>query len=173
MAGPVGLLLLSNDGAIRWANKEAAHLFGYSCEELCLMVLPLQPDDGSAFGPVARAFQEVVEGLAAEREGSARFRNKSQKRIAVNWKLWRVVAAEERPQVLLSVWEGMRLSELGPTRYAFEENFETAEEAIFRCSLDGSRFEVNQALASLMGYRNIEALRGPSGTVLERMFVRP
>jgi PAS domain S-box-containing protein len=176
MREPIGLLLLSVDGAIRWANKDAGEVFGYTAEELCQMGLPLETESqgaSGAFGPVTRGFREVLEGSALEKEGLARFRNKDRKRIGVHWKLWRVATSDGQPQILLSVWKGMRLAELGPTRYAFQESVESAEEAVFRCSLDGARFEVNQALAGLMGYRSVGALRGRSETVLERMFARP
>ncbi len=182
MPQETSLLLLSGDGSILWANAAAAKLFGYTREELCELALPLKrptPDPAAtattppAFGPVATAFQQILEGKSIELEGMARFRNKSQKRISVQWKLSKLPDEGNAFQALLSLSETMRLSRLGPSRYAQQHDFDNADEAIFRCAVDGTLMEVNGALASLLGYNGPEFLRGSVSNILSRLYVRP
>ena len=167
-----GLLLLSGDGSILWANAAAAALLGFTSTELCELALPLAPahDDTSPappFGPVAAAFREILAGRVTETEGVARFRTKEQKRVAVQWKLWALPRTDEKPlQVLLGVNEAPRLSATGPLTYAYQHDFEDAVEGIFRCSIDGKLMEVNAALAHLLGYSNPEALKGSLSHIL-------
>ena len=176
MLKEIGLLLLSGEGVILWANSAATELLGYSRNELYELALPfIVSATGSAAtpsGPVASAFREILEGNSAEAEGLARFLSKDQKRVAVQWRLWRLPNSGRRIHVLLSLSETISVSTGGPITYAYQHDFEDAEEGIFRSTIDGKLMEVNTALAKLLGYTP-EALNGPMRSILAKLYVDP
>ena len=172
-----GLLLLTGDGTIRWANFAASQLLGYSPGELCRMALPLIGSAGEktaiSRGPVAQALHSLLIGSEMEAEGDARIPDKSEKRVAVHWKLWRLPDYSGQQQILLAISETAQASPEGLITSGYRDVFENAVEGIFRTTIEGQVLEVNPALARMFGYRSPAALIHALQDLDRQLYVRP
>jgi PAS domain S-box-containing protein len=176
MRSEEGLLLLSGDGTILWANAAAGNLLGYSRHELSEMALPpMSAESASAnsLGPVAQAFRDLLAGRAGETEGDARFPDKAEKRIAVHWKLSLLPAASGPKQILLALSETAQASPEGPITSGYRDVFEHAVEGIFRSTIGGQFLEVNPALARMYRYGSAAELMAAMKDIGTQLYVRP
>ncbi len=175
MSSQGALILLSDAGAILWADAAAALLLGHSQSELLEMGLPLLGRSGKtagSLGPVADGFRVLLAGPVEEVEGDARFPDKNGQRVAIHWKLSLLPVAGGQRQVLLRLTESSQVYAEGSFTSSYRDVFEHAVEGIFRTTLDGQILEVNPALAGMYGYGSpaefIEDVRN-----LSKLYVRP
>jgi PAS domain S-box-containing protein len=154
MRSETGMILLAEQGTVIWADPVAANLLGYSKSEFQQMALPVirSGNDAQVVGPVAKAFQNLVDGIATEAEGEARFPTKRDQRVAVYWKLWALPSVESGKQILLSISEVTQASVRGSVASGYRDVFEHAVEGVFRSTIDGQLIEANPALTHMLGY---------------------
>ncbi|MDB6149785.1 MAG: putative Sensor histidine kinase [Chthoniobacter sp.] len=165
------LLLLAPDGAIRWGNRAASELLGFTQDELATMALPLLGTPSA--GPVASAFRALLNGENREAQGTARFPSKDEKRIAVHWTLWTLPSAAGERQILLSLSETAQASEEGPITSGYRDIFEHAVEGVFRTTVEGRFLEVNPALAKMYGYSSPSELMHGVRDLNHQLYVDP
>ena len=171
MRSEEGLILLSGDGTIRWTNPAAADLLGYARSELVQMALPLL--GGNTMGPVGDAFQAILKGEAAEREGDARFPDREGKRIAVHWKLWGLSIVPGYEQCLLTISQTAQASAEGVITAGYRDVFEHAVEGLFRSTFDGHLIEVNPAFARMYGYATAAEAMDKMRDLNTQLYVHP
>ncbi len=156
MRSEEGFLLLTEAGAIRWANISAAELLGYSRGELLQMSLSSIETSGNrhpdAPCPLTRALRSIMEGEITEIAGDARISTKVGKRIAVHWRMWLLPGGPVGQQILFALSETAQTSAEGPITASYRDIFENAVEGIFRSTIRGQYIEVNPALAKMFGY---------------------
>jgi PAS domain S-box-containing protein len=155
MAHEPGLILLGNDGLLRWANSAALRVLGCADDELHsdLLVGPLSSKPATGFdASLAEGFRSVRDGRFGAVEGDARLKLRSGADVTLHWKFWVLPGSPTDGQILLS------LTELGDSHAGrlvaseYRDIFESAVEGIFRSTVDGRFVEVNPALARLYGY---------------------
>ncbi|HEY6565217.1 MAG TPA: PAS domain S-box protein, partial [Pirellulaceae bacterium] len=170
-----GLLLLSADGTILWANSAAASLLGYSRVELCCMALPLIGGGTipGSLGPVGEAFRAIRDEELEETEGDARFPDRDGKRVALHWKMWRTPAGRAEKQVLLALSATALATPESVITSGYRDVFEFAVEGIFRSTIEGRYLEVNPALARMFGYSSPAELIHRIPDISTHLYVRP
>lgn len=171
-----GLILLAEQGTVLWVNHPAAELLGYTLSEFQQMELPLKLEndgrDSSLVGPVAIAFNSLLDGKETAAEGDARFPTKDGKRLAVHWRLWALPAAQAGKQILLSISRAQS-SASGTGVPDYRDVFEHAVEGFFRATPEGQLTEANPALARMFGFKSPEELVAALNSVDNRVYVNP
>lgn len=177
MRSQEGLILLAEEGRVLWANREAADLLNYAQSELHELALPIvgggSGDSPAPIGPVAIAFNRLLNGDATDAEGEARFPCKGGERVAVHWKLWSLPSARRTKQILLAISRNAQASTDGPIVSGYRDVFEYAVEGIFRSTIEGRYLEVNPALAQMYGYSSPAELMTALNDIGAQLYVSP
>jgi PAS domain S-box-containing protein len=163
MRADAGVLLLSRDGQIVWANTAATILLGFSREELCRTTRAALGFPAAESSEAAEPARVVLTAGDGETAGYARLRCKSDRAITVRWKASALPESAAGRNVLLSFSEKAAVAPKPTATTGYRDVFEHAVEGFFRTSIDGQYLEANPALARMYGYGSpaelVKALR--------------
>ncbi|MCX5971674.1 MAG: PAS domain S-box protein [Coprothermobacterota bacterium] len=162
------VIIVTQDGVLRFANARASELFGYSLEEAVgrAFVEFIHPDDRLL---VAERYQKRLDGevptivypfRTIQKDGSIRW-------AEINSVL---IAWEDRPAImsyLTDITERKRVEEsLRESEAKYRSLVETAIDGVASIDLNGNLTFINDALCRITGYTQDELLNKPFAGVL-------
>lgn len=167
-----GLVLLTPDGQVEWADGGTRELLGYTSEQLSARATPFwriasdHPRHGSG-GQMAEALAFLASGQSTEAEGDTRLLAKSGRVVPVHWRIAKLPSGTGG--IILSLSQPSHAGATGQNLSWHEHSVE----GFFRCKLDGQLLEANHALAAIYGFSTSAELVSAAGELGCCFYVQP